>query len=184
MLAVGRVCTSLRALLAAIFTLALTAVAQAQPIMHRDAAPAGEASPTGGSFSIQFPVAFRDMETKIPDPERGTISVRLLSGAGSDNIRFSAMEVPRLKGDKPLESFVEEVGKRPGASISDVKRERVGDLETLSFTYRDPREMSFFQISRNQQNGYTLVMQFPETQLAKATGMKDKFFRSFKTTTP
>ena len=180
MFAVDRNRANLCLVAAALVALVLATPARAQPILHRNAAPAGVTSPTGGTFSIRFPVAFNDMETKVPDPERGTVSVRLLTGAGGDKIRFSAMETPMQATASPIGGFVDEVKQRPGAAVSDVHQERNGDIETLTFSYRDPRESSFFRVSRTKQNGYTLVVQFPEAQRDKAAAMKDQFFGSFK----
>jgi hypothetical protein len=64
------------ALAVVLIVLAVAASAQAQPIMHRTAVPAGEAMPTNGSFSIRFPVAFNDIELRAEDPSAPTVVVR------------------------------------------------------------------------------------------------------------
>jgi hypothetical protein len=56
--------------LGAVFTLAVAIAfsAQAQIILHGNDIPAGEATPTNGSFSIGFPVSYKDVEqTSKPD---------------------------------------------------------------------------------------------------------------------
>jgi hypothetical protein len=74
--------------------LAVTASAQAEPVVHRTAVAAGEATPTNGSFSIRFPVAFNDIELRADDPSAPTLVVRMLSGVNGEGLRFSATETP------------------------------------------------------------------------------------------
>jgi hypothetical protein len=83
----------LRLAIAFILALCLIAPAQAQTVHRRDA-PAGVATPTGGTLAIDFPVAYRDAEMRADDPPAPPAVVRLLTGMNSDRVRFSASETP------------------------------------------------------------------------------------------
>ncbi len=83
--------TSLRSVLAVIFVLAMGVSAQAQ-IVPRANVPAGDASPTGGSFSVHFPIAFSDVEMKAEENGSPTAIVYMLTGVNDGGTRFSATE--------------------------------------------------------------------------------------------
>jgi len=70
--------------------------------------------------------------------------------------------------------------RRPDAVASEVRHEKKGDLEILSFALSEPKQEHFFRIMRNKTAGYVLVVQFPVELRSKAIGMKDDFFGSFK----
>jgi hypothetical protein len=170
---------------AAIFILCgLAAPAHAERITHRTAVPAGEATPTGGSFSIQFPIPYNDVELKVVDAQNPTLVVHLLSGMNSDAMRFSATETPVQGPPKPLDNLLEAAQKRHGGTVTDIKREQNGDTETLSFELTEPREGSFFRSIRTKTAGYVLVVQFPNAMFGPASKMKDAFFDSFKIIKP
>ncbi len=157
----------------------------AQTAVHRRDVPAGIAAPTGGSFSIRFPVAFSDIEAKAAgeDADAAPVVVRMLTGTDG-GIRFSATEMPFLPGKArlPMDDFMEATKKRPGASVSDVVRERKDDTEVLSFSLADLSGGTYFRIIRTGDAQYMQVIQFPESERSKASGMKDDFFNSFRLT--
>jgi hypothetical protein len=160
--------------------LAVTASAQAQPVMHRTAVAAGEATPTNGSFSIRFPVAFNDIELRADDPNAPTLVVRMLSGVNGEGLRFSATETPLPEQPLPIDGFMEAARKRPGASVSDIDHEQKDGIEIQSFSLTDAKGGSYFRLIRAKATQYMLVVQFPEASRQQATGIKDDFFGSFK----
>ena len=172
------------ALAAILLALAVTASAQAQPIMHRTAVAAGEATPTNGSFSIQFPVAFNDIELRAEDPTAPTVVVRMLSGINGGGLRFSATETALPEQPLPIDGFMEATRKRPGASVSDIDHQQKDGVESLSFSLTDAKGGTYFRLIRAKAAQYMLVLQFPEAARQQATGMKDDFFGSFRMTRP
>lgn len=174
--------TAFRLVAAIVVALVMGVPAHAQTV-HRMNVPAGDAVPTGGSFSIRFPTPFSDVEMKAEDPSAPTVVVRMVTGISTDHIRFSATEMPFEAGNaQPMESFMEGTKKRPGAAISDVHRESGVGTEILSFALADATGGYFFRMVRANDIQYMQVIQFPESQRAKATEMKDDFFNSFKIT--
>jgi hypothetical protein len=171
-------------LAAIVLAAAFTGSAQAQPIMHRTAVAAGEATPTNGSFSIRFPIAFNDIELRAEDPTAPTLVIHLLSGVNGEGLRFSATETPLPAQPLPMDNFMEAAGKRPGAVISDVAREQNGETNILTFSLTEPKGGNYFRMIRAKGIQYMLVIQFPEASRSQATGMKDDFFASFKLTRP
>ncbi len=174
--------TSLRSVLAVIFVLAMGVSAQAQ-IVPRANVPAGDASPTGGSFSVHFPIAFSDVEMKAEENGSPTAIVYMLTGVNDGGTRFSATETP-FAGlqPKPMEEFMESTKLRHGAVVSDMQRDSSGGVERLSFALTAPEGGYYFRMIRAGERQYMLVVQFPEEQRDVATGMKDGFFNSFKIT--
>jgi hypothetical protein len=164
---------------------ALSAPASAQTV-NRTNVPAGEAVPTGGTFSIRFPTAFTDLEARAKaDTPGGTDAVvRMLTGLNGDGVRFSATETPFPTGQqlRPIEDFMEAAKQRPRAVVTDVHRDHQGDTDILSFTLDDFKGGTYFHIARTKAAQYMQVIQFPESQRDKATAMKDDFFGSFKVT--
>ena len=111
--------------------LVLAAPADAQTVYRKDL-PAGVATPTNGTFSIRFPITFSDVELKAEDPPAPPAIVRMLTGLGSDGVRFSATETPMLGLEpRPMEDFMEAMKQRPGAAVSDVHRESKDGTEIL-----------------------------------------------------
>jgi len=172
--------------LATAFVLALTVIApaQAQTVYRKDV-PAGVATPTGGTFSIDFPVAYMDSEMRADDPPAPPAIIRLLTGMNSDRVRFSASEMPMIvQNAKPMESFMEATKQRPGAVVSDMQRESHDGIEILAFSLADASGGYFFRVERANNIQYMQVIQFPETERAQATAVRDDFFGSFKITKP
>jgi hypothetical protein len=170
----------LRRVLALIFVLAFGSFAQAQ-VVHRTNVPAGDATPTGGSFSIHFPIASSDVEMKAEDSGYPTAIVYMLTGVDDGGTRFTATETP-FGGftPKPMEAFMDGTKQRPGAVVSDVHRDNAGGLDRLSFALTGPEGGYYFRMIRSVDTQYMLVVQFPESQRAATTPMKDDFFSSFK----
>jgi hypothetical protein len=170
---------------AAIVWILLSAVAaQAEPILHRSAVAAGEAVPTGGSFSITFPIAFSDVEIRAEDPPSPTLVTHLLMGLNPDGLRVSAMEMSGPKISKPIDGLMETAKTRPGTTVSEIVRSQTGDIETLSFMLTEPKGGSFFRQVRTKDTEYVLVIQFPEAIRGKAALLKDDYFGSFRITLP
>jgi hypothetical protein len=162
----------------------VSAPAQAERITHRTAVPAGDATPTNGSFSIRFPIACNDIELTVEDPQRPALVVHVLSGINDEALRFSATETPVQGPPKPLDTLLEAAKNRHGVTVTDIKREQDGGTETLSFALTEPKEGSFFRSIRTKTTGYVLVVQFPNAMDGTASRMKDEFFNSFKITKP
>ena len=176
--------TALRLVAALIVALVVAAPAHAQTIYRKDVPP-GDATPTGGSFSIRFPVAFTDVELRSEDPPAPPAIVYMLTGLNSDGVRFSATETPTTGlQPKPMEDFMAAMKNRPGAAISDVHRETRGGTEILSFTLTDARGGTYFRMVRAANAQYMQVIQFPEVERAQAAAVRDDFFGSFKITKP
>lgn len=164
--------------------LLVTAPAQAEPIMHRTAVAAGEATPTNGSFSIRFPVAFNDIELRAEDPSAPILVVRMLSGINGEGLRFSATETPLPEQPLPIDGFMEAARKRPGASVSDIDHEQKDGIEIQSFSLTDGKGGTYFRLIRAKATQYMLVVQFPEVSRQQAARVKDDFFGSFEMKQP
>jgi hypothetical protein len=163
----------------------VAAPGQAQTV-NRQNVPAGEATPTGGTFSIRFPTSFTDVEFRADGDHPGDPAavVRTLTGVSGDGIRFSATEMPFLPGKppQPMEAFMEATKKRPGAIVAYVHHDHKDNAEILAFALTDFSGATYFNIVRTKDTQYMQVIQFPESQRSKAAGMKDDFFGSFKLT--
>jgi hypothetical protein len=163
---------------------ALAAPADAQTVYRKDV-PAGEATPTNGTFSIRFPVAYSDAEAKADDPPAPPAIVRMLTGLNVDNVRFTATETPMLGLEpRPMEDFMAAMKQRPGATVSDVHRESKDGTEILAFALADASGGYFFRMIRANKTQYMQVIQFPETARPQATAARNDFFSSFKITRP
>jgi hypothetical protein len=171
--------------LAAIFALVLTASAHAQIVLHGRESPAGEAHTATGSFSIRFPVPYKDVEyqgaeLKAGGGEKTASALHMLSGVDSDGIKFSATETMLRLPLPPIDSFLETTKSRPGAVASDVQHQQKDGLEILSFVLSEASQEYFYRMIRSKTADYVLVVQFPAGLRNKAVGMKDDFFESFK----
>jgi hypothetical protein len=163
----------------------LGAPAQAQTIYRKDVPP-GDATPTGASFSVRFPVPYSDVEMKAEDPPNPAAIVRMVTGLGPDQIRFSATEMPFMTGatPNPMEDFVAGTKSRRDAEVTDMRRGQDDNLQTLSFTLTDFSGGSYFRMIRDNRAQYMLVVQFPLAQRDQAIAKKDDFFGSFKIIKP
>jgi|SRR5215475_4671283 hypothetical protein len=159
--------------------LALVVPMQAQTTLRGSDRPPGEASPANGSFSIRFPVPYKEI-SHAGESKDSALSVYILTGTDAEGVRFSATEIPVQQPAPPIESFLESSKRRRDAVASDVKHEQKDALEILSFTLSEPMQEYFFRIMRNETTGYLLVVQFQTELRAKAIGLKDNFFDSFR----
>jgi hypothetical protein len=175
---------SLRFLAAVVLAVVLATSAEAQAVYRKDV-PAGEATPTDGTFSIRFPVPFTDAEMKAGDPPAPPVVIHMLTGANSDNVRFSASETAMLGHEpRPMEDFMTATGQRPGAVVSNPQHDTKDGVEALSFELEDSSGGYFFRMIRYNNIQYMLVVQFPKTERAQAAAVRDDFFGSFKLTKP
>lgn len=170
-------------LLASLLAVVVAAPAQAQTVYRKDA-PAGIATPTNGTFSIAFPVPFTDGEMKAQDPQAPPVVVHLLTGTNSDGVMFSASETSLSGEPRPMDDFLEATRKRPGASVSDIRRENTDGMDILSFDLDDNSGGYFFRLVRKNNIQYMQVIQFPKTERAQAEAVRNDFFGSFKITKP
>jgi hypothetical protein len=162
----------------------LSAAAYAQTVL-RSNLPAGLATPTGASFSVRMPVAYRDEELQANDPENPAI-VRMVTGVTGDGVRFSASETAFLPGAErqSLDDFMKALKANPfvGALV-DVRHQKSGGRERLTFTLIDiAAGGNFFDVVQTDQVRYMLTVQFHRAQRDEAAAMKDDFFNSFKLT--
>jgi hypothetical protein len=176
--------TALRFVAAIVLALFPVMTVQADPLIHRSGVAAGEAIPTGGSFSIVFPVAFSDMEISVEDPPAPALVTHLLTGRSADGLRVSATEMSGPKLATPIDGLMEAAKARPGTTVSDVSRTQTADVTTLSFALTEPQGGSYFRVIRAHDTQYVLVIQFPETIRDKAALMRDSYFGSFRMTHP
>jgi hypothetical protein len=163
------------------FALALAFSAQAQTILRGNDFPPGEATPANRSFSIRFPVSYREI-AHTGEIREAALDVHILTGVSPEGLRFSASERPLQQPVPPIDSFLETTKRRPDAIASDVKHEQVDGMEILSFTLSEPKQEYFFRVMRSKTTGYLLAVQFPIELRSKAMEMKDGFFSSFKAT--
>lgn len=170
--------------LVAAVTVVSALAAHAEPIVHRSAAPAGEAIATDGSFSIVFPIAYGDIEVRTEDPPAPTLVTHLLTGLDPEGLRVSAMEMTGPEHPGPIDGLMEAAKTRPGTTVSEVSRAEQGDMASLSFALTEPKGGSFFRVIRTPRAQYVLVIQFPEAIRSKAVLLKDGYFGSFKVTRP
>ena len=165
------------------FALCIGAPAHGQTI-NRVNVPAGDATPTGASFTIRMPVEYTDVELRADDPPNPAAVVRSVTGVTDDRIRFSASEMPSLEGiqPKPIEDFMNALkAKSAVAELLDVHREQSAATETLAFTLIDiAGGGNYFDVVRTDKAEYVLLIQFHRAQRDKAAAMKDDFFGSFK----
>jgi hypothetical protein len=162
----------------------LSTAAHAQTVL-RSNLPAGEATPTGASFSVRMPVVYSDEELQSNDPANPAI-VRMVTGTTGDGIKFSASETAFLPGAErqPLADFMKALKANPFvAALVDVRHQQSGGSETLTFTLIDiAAGGNFFDVVQTDQARYMLTVQFHRAQRDEAVAMKNDFFNSFRLT--
>ena len=169
---------------ALVLSFACAVPTQAQTVYRKDV-PAGDATPTNGTFSIRFPIPYGDVELKADDPPLPPAIVRMVTGVNGDNVRFTASETPMAGiAPRPMVDFMEAMKQRPGATVSDPQHVTKDGMEILAFSLTDNTGGYFFRVERANKTQYLQVIQFPETARAKATAARDDFFNSFKLTKP
>ena len=176
---------SVARLLAILAALAISAyvalsTAQAQTRVHRAWVPAGLARPTGGSFTINMPVGFRDVEVTVDDGGNGHEVGYLLSGRTSEGVKFIAMELLVPMPVKPITSFLDDMKARPGAVVSEVADEKDTDRETLSFRFEDGKSGAYMRMIRLPEVGYSQTIEYPLAAREQATALQPEFFASFR----
>jgi hypothetical protein len=174
----------MRLVMAIAVTVFSAMAADAEPIVHRSAVPAGEAVATGGSFSISFPIAFSDIEVRTEDPPAPIAVAHLLTGVDPEGLRMSAMEITSPENPGPIDGLMEAAKARPGTTVSEISRAQDGDMATLSFALTEPKGGSYFRVIGTPRAQYVLAMQFPEAIRGKAALARDGYFGSFKLTHP
>jgi hypothetical protein len=180
----GPVVAPIRCVAAIVLIVLSVTAAQAEPIIYRSSVAAGEAAPTGGSFSVIFPVAFTDAEIRTEDPPEPTFVTHLLTGHDSDGLRVSAVEMSGPKVIPPIDDVMNSAKARSGAIVSDINHTLTDDMATLSFALTEPKGGSYFRVIRANGTQYMLVIQFPEAIRDKAVAIKDGYFGSFRITHP
>jgi hypothetical protein len=85
---------------------------------------------------------------------------------------------------EPMESFMDEMKERPGATVSDIRHEQKEGMEILSFSLIGPEGGYYFRMGRANSIQYMQVIQFPEAARGPASEMKEAFFGSFRLTRP
>ena len=180
-----------RSVVAVCFWIAFAVSAHAQasnPVINRANVPPGYATPTGGTFSIRFPIPFIDMaqtgDNFGTDPD---MVVHMVTGKTAAGIRLSASEIPDPKGQlASAETFMDNLKRRlgAGAALSDVSHVRENNMEISSFALAAHQLGFYLRVIRVESTEYVLLVQFPEAQRDTATGMKDAFFNSFSLARP
>jgi hypothetical protein len=172
-----------RLVAALVFAFGIGVPAHGQTINRVDV-PAGDATPTGASFTIRMPVEYADVELRADDPPNPAAVARSVTGVTGDRIRFTVSETPIPEGvqPKPIEDFMNALkAKSAVAELLDVHREQSGTTETLAFTLIDiAGGGNYFDVVRTDKAQYVLLIQFHREQRDKAAAMKDDFFGSFK----
>lgn len=172
---------------AILFCATLSTVTHAQ-VINRANVPAGYATPTGGTFSIRFPIPFTDMVENGDSFGAGhDMVVRMVTGITNGGIRLSAAEMPDPHRQlAPVDAFMDNLKQRLGAGavLSDVSRERKDTMDMTSFALAAHGRGFYFRVIRAEGTQYILLTQFPEAQRDAATEMKEAFFSSFSFARP
>jgi hypothetical protein len=176
--------TALRFAAAAVLSFVLGAVAHAQTVNRKDVPP-GDATPTGGNFSIHFPIPYTDAKLEADDPGHSPAIVYIVTGMNSEMIRLTATET-LVAGQPPkaLSDLVDIMTQRPGGTVADIKDENKDGNETLTFSARDDKHSYYFRYVSAGNALYSQVIEFPEYQRPEAAAMKDDFFKSFRIIKP
>ena len=167
------------------------AVAQTKPRleMHRSAVNAIDASgwqtavSSRGGFSVRMPIAFNDFSVRASDPNVGDTVLHIVGGTSAEGIKISVTEnpfTPRSKVPADLGTIPERIGRSPGTKISDIRREKKGDVESISFVATGPATSAYMRVVKTSKAVYNLTIEFPREHAAIAAGVKDELFASFK----
>jgi hypothetical protein len=176
--------TALRFAAAVVLSFVLGAAAHAQTVYRKDAPP-GDATPTGGSFSIHFPIPYTDVKLEADDPARSPAIVYMVTGINAEMIMLTATETPSMgQPPKNLSDLVDIVKQRPGGTVADVKEQNKDGKETLTFSARDNKRSYYFRYVSAGDALYAQVIEFPEYERPEATAMKNDFFNSFRIIKP
>jgi hypothetical protein len=176
--------TASRLVAAFVLALFLSAPANAQTIYRKDAPP-GVATPTGGNFSIHFPIPYTDVKLEADDPPSPPATVYMLTGINAEMITLTATETIIMgQSPKSLNDLVDIMKQRPGGTVADIKNENKDGRETLTFSARDNNRSYYFRYVSTGDALYAQVIEFPEYERPEAAAMKNDFFNSFKIIKP
>jgi hypothetical protein len=100
--------TALHFATAIVLSLVLGAAAHAQTVNRKDVPP-GDATPTGGHFSIHFPIPYTDAKLEADDPGHSPAIVYMVTGMNSEMIRLTATET--LAAGQPSKALSDLAGK-------------------------------------------------------------------------
>jgi hypothetical protein len=176
--------TALRLAAALVLALVSGGTADAQTVYRKDAPP-GNATPTGGSFSIHFPIPYTDVKLEADDPSHPPAIVYMVTGITAEMIMLTATETPGMgQPPKSLSDLVDIVKQRPGGAVGDIKDENKDGRETLTFSARDSKRSYYFRYVSAGDALYSQVIEFPEYERPEAAAMKDDFFNSFRIVKP
>jgi hypothetical protein len=176
--------TALRFIAGFVLVLFLGSTAHAQTIYRKDVPP-GVATPTGGNFSIHFPIPYTDVKLEADDPPSPPAIVYMVTGINAEMITLTATETPGMgQPPKSLSDLVDIVKQRPGGTASDIQDEDKDGRETLTFSARDNKRSYYFRYVSTGDALYAQVIEFPEYERPEATAMKNDFFNSFKIIKP
>jgi hypothetical protein len=169
---------------AVVLSLVLGAAAHAQTVNRKDVPP-GDATPTGGNFSIHFPIPYTDAKLEADDPGHSPAVVYMVTGMNSEMIMLTATET-RAAGQPPkaLSDLVDIMKQRPGGTVADIKDENKDGKETLTFSARDDKRSYYFRYVSAGNALYSQVIEFPEYERPEAAAMKNDFFNSFRIIKP
>jgi hypothetical protein len=176
--------TALRFTTALVFTLVSGAAAHAQTV-YRKGAPPGDATPTGGSFLVHFPIPYTDVKLEADDPGHSPAIVYMVTGINAEMIMLTATETPGMgQPASSLSNLVDIIKQRPGGAVADIKDEHKDGKETLTFSARDSKRSYYFRYVSAGDALYSQVIEFPEYERPEAAAMKDDFFNSFRIIKP
>jgi hypothetical protein len=176
--------TALRFAAAFVLSLVLGTAVSAQTVYRKDAPP-GDATPTGGSFLIHFPIPYTDVKLEADDPDHSPAIVYMVTGINAEMIMLTATETPGLgQLPKNLSDLVDMMKQRPGGTVADIKDENKDGRETLTFSARDSKRSYYFRYVSAGDALYSQVIEFPEYERPEAAAMKNDFFNSFRIIKP
>lgn len=159
--------------------LALT-TARAGTDVHRADVPAGKASPTGGSFTIDMPVPFYDIEITVDDGGKGHEVSYLLTGRSPEGVKFAAMELHVPPPEKPITSLIDDMKRRPGAVVTEVAHSEENGVATVALRVEDAGRGVYMRLIRTPTTGYSQFVEYPIAARAQAAAQQATFFGSFR----
>ena len=132
------------------------------------------ATPTGGHFSIHFPIPYTDAKLEADDPGQNPAVVYMVTGMNSEMIMLTATEtVAAGQPPKTLTDLVDIMKQRPGGTVADVKDDNKDGKEMLTFSARDDKHSYYFRYVSAGNALYSQVIEFPEYERPEAAAMND-----------
>jgi len=136
---------------------------------------------TKGSFSVRMPIPFNDFTVRSTDPKTGEEVTHVIGGKSSEGVRVSAVETPAAKSAPSLDKILADFSAKPGNKVSDVQRVAKGDIDTLSFSVSGAQTSAHIRYIKTKGATYVLTIEFPNANRDDVAGVREEFFRSFKT---